>query len=140
MRVTGISLLRSLLQLRSPSSALKLFSDSVRMVFYASFVEIPLPRSDRLAALPLPNPILRRAVPTLSRFLRLLISSMAESRGPAGVPVGSDSVVDDVPDKTCWAGVGGVAGRRLPPAKRSSWLSWVHRCGVSGRSPDQDVF
>lgn len=111
----------------------------MRTVFYARSVEIPLPRSDRLAALPLPNPILRRAVSPLSRFLRLLISSMAESRGPAGVPVGSDSVVDDVPNKSGWAGVGGVAGRRLPPAKRSSWLSWVYGCGVSGRSPDQEA-
>lgn len=42
---------------------------------------------------------------------------MSESRGPAGVPVGSDSVVDDVPDKTRWAGVGGVATRGLPPDK-----------------------
>lgn len=90
---------------------------TVRKSPYASLVEIPLPRSDRLAALPLPNPILRRAVSPLSQFLRLLISSMAESRGPAGVPVGSDSVVDDVPDKTGWAGVGGGAGRRLPPAR-----------------------
>lgn len=112
----------------------------MRTVFYARSVEIPLPRSDRLAALPLPNPILRRAVSPLSRFLRLLISSMAKSRGPAGVPVGSDLVVDDVGDKTGWSGVGGGAGRRLPPAKRSSWLSWVHHCGVSGLRPDQEVF
>lgn len=31
--------------------------------------------------------------------------------------VGSDLVVDDVPDKTSWAGVGGGAVRRLPPVK-----------------------
>lgn len=31
--------------------------------------------------------------------------------------MGSDLVVDDVPDKTSWAGVGGGAARRLPPVK-----------------------
>ncbi|WP_215253021.1 hypothetical protein, partial [Escherichia coli] len=37
--------------------------------FYVRGVEIPLPRTDRLAAMPLPNPFLRRAVPALSKTI-----------------------------------------------------------------------
>ncbi|EOC3173266.1 hypothetical protein ACI3BU_004538, partial [Salmonella enterica subsp. enterica serovar Rubislaw] len=45
---------------------------SVRTVFYARSVDIPLPRTDRLgiASQCLPNPFLRRAVSPLSFFLR----------------------------------------------------------------------
>ncbi|MCY5575915.1 hypothetical protein OV515_24995, partial [Salmonella enterica subsp. enterica serovar 1,4,[5],12:i:-] len=42
---------------------------SVRTNFYVREVEIPLPRTDRLAAMPLPNPFLRRAVPALSKTI-----------------------------------------------------------------------
>ncbi|MCV5862798.1 hypothetical protein OFN36_27715, partial [Escherichia coli] len=40
-----------------------------RTDFYVRGVEIPLPRTDRLAAMPLPNPFLRRAVPALSKTI-----------------------------------------------------------------------
>lgn len=60
------------------------FAGSVRTVFHARSVEIPLPRSDRLAALPLPNPILRRAVRTLSRGFWLSVPDGSEWRELTG--------------------------------------------------------
>ncbi|WP_214673682.1 hypothetical protein, partial [Escherichia coli] len=49
---------------------IRCFSASIECPnFYVRGVEIPLPRTDRLAAMPLPNPFLRRAVPALSKTI-----------------------------------------------------------------------